>query len=121
MPLPDPHASEMTVELDQDKFKLLEEAKAQVQAWMKHYNRLKEELIEAMGDATAGTVDGEKVVYYRPKDQYAVSSLERDYPDLVEHFKKMTFKEVVDVEAFGAQHPEILTKYRVRAFVERAM
>jgi hypothetical protein len=121
MPLPDPYANEMTVELDQDKFKLLEEAKAEILKWTKHYNRLKLELIQALGAATAGTVNGEKVVYYRPKDQYAISRLEADYPDLVEHFKKMEFREVLDVAAFGAQHPDILTKYRVRAFVERAM
>jgi hypothetical protein len=121
MPLPDPNANEMTVELDRDKVKLLDEARVQIKAWTTYYSRLKTELIEALGDATAGTVDGEKVVYYRPKDQYAISRLEVDYPDLVEHFKKMEIREVLDVAAFGAQHPDILTKYRVRAFVERAM
>jgi hypothetical protein len=119
MPLPDPYAGEMTAELDPDKFKLMEEAKAQIKAWTQHYNRLKTELIAALGDATAGTVNGEKVVYYRPKDQYAITRLEADYPDLVEHFKKMEFREVLDVEAFGSQHPDILDRYRVRAFVER--
>jgi hypothetical protein len=111
----------MTVELDSDKVKLMEEAKAQIKAWTHHYNRLKTELITALGDATAGTVNGEKVVYYRPKDQYAITRLEADYPDLVEHFKKMEFREVLDVEAFASQHPDILDQYRVRAFVERVM
>jgi hypothetical protein len=120
MPLPDPHAHERTVELDRDKWKLLQEAEDAIKRWVKHRNRLKLELIAALGDATAGTVDGAKVCYYRPKDQYAISQLQADYPDLTERFKKMEVKEVLDVAAFEAAHPEILTKYRVRAFVEVA-
>lgn len=121
MPLPDPHVNEPTVELDRNTYKLLTEAKAQIVAWTKHYSKLKAELMESLGDAYAGTVDGEKVVYYRPKDQYAVTRLEADYPDLVEHFKTAEYREVLDVEAFGQAHPDILDRYRVRAFVERAM
>jgi hypothetical protein len=120
MPLPDPHAHEPTVELDHDKWKLLQEAEDAIKQWVRHRNRLKLELIQALGDATAGTVDGVKVCYYRPKDQFAISRLEADYPDLVERFKKMEVKEVLDVAAFEAAHPDILTKYRVRAFVEVA-
>jgi hypothetical protein len=119
MPLPDPHANEPTVELDRDTVKLLYEAKEAVRLWTIEYNRLKRKLTDTLGDAFAGTVDGEKVVLYRPKDQYAIKQLEADYPDLVEHFKRMELREVLDVAAFGARHPDILTKYRVRAFVER--
>lgn len=120
MPLPDPHEHEMTVELDRDKVKLLAEAKVAILKWTKYYNRLKRELMDALGDATAGTVDGSKVIYYRPKDQYAITRLEQDYPDLVAHFQRMEVKETLDVEAFAARHSDILEKYRVRAFVERA-
>ncbi len=120
MPLPDPYENESTVELDPDKVKLLNEAKAAILGWTKHYNRLKLELMASIGDAHAGTVNGDKVIYYRPKDQYAITRLEADYPDLVEHFRVMQVKEVLDVEAFKAQHPDIFEKYRVRAFVERA-
>ena len=119
MPLPDPHANEMTVELDRNQVKLLNEAKAQILAWTKHYNKVKTELMQTLGDAFAGTVDGEKVVLYRPKDQYATGRLESDYPDLVPHFKRLQVQEVLDMEAFKAQHPDIAEKYRVRAFVER--
>jgi len=120
MPLPDPHANELTRELDPDKVKLLNEAKEAIRLWTIEYSRLKREILEAMGDAFAGTVDGEKVILHRPKDQWAIKSLEHDYPDLVEHFKRMEVKEVLDVDAFRVAHPDILEKYRVRAFVERA-
>jgi hypothetical protein len=115
----DPHVNEPTQELDRDKVKLLLEAKEAIKAWVKFYNRLKTELIDTLGEATAGTVDGEKVVYYRPKDQYALKQLEADYPDLVTHFRKMEVREVLDMDAFGNAHPEVLERYRVRAFVER--
>lgn len=120
MALPDPHANEMTVELDRDKVQLLNEAKEAILKWTKYYNRLKQEVMAAMGDAYAGTVDGEKVILYRPKDQYALTRLETDYPDLVEHFREPKVVYEIDVDRFKAQHPDILEKYRVRAFVERA-
>jgi hypothetical protein len=109
----------MTVEISPDKYKLLLEARRNVNGWMKEYNRLKQQLMEELGHAYAGTVDGEKVIYYRPKDQYALGRLEADYPDLVAHFKKMEVSEVLDVDMFRRAHAEILEKYRVRSFVER--
>ena len=119
MPLPDPHANEPTQELDADKVKLLYEAKANMQGWAAEYNRLKREVTDTLGDAHAGTVNGEKVIYFRPKDQYAVTRLEKDYPDLVEHFKEARVTYEVDMDRFRAQHPDIAALYRVRAFVER--
>lgn len=118
MPLPDPHAGEMTVEIDRDKFKLYEEAVAAIKAWTEEANRLKAELIEILGDAYAGTVDGKKVVGHRPKDQYAIQRLRTDYPDLTKHFMRWKTEEVFDLDKFSQQHPEILEQYKVRAFVK---
>jgi len=121
MPLPDPYANEKTVELDPERVKLLNEAKDAIRRWTEFYSKLKKELMDELGDAHAGTIDGEKVIYYRPKDQWAVSTLKRDYPDLVEHFMRTETVEVLDLEAFRAKHPNVAERYRVRAFVERAM
>lgn len=116
MPLPDPHANEMTVEIDRDKFKLYEEALAAMKAWEGEANRLKGLILQELGDAYAGTVDGKKVVSHRPKDQYAVSRLREDYPDLTERFMKWKTEQALDIDAFGAAHPQILEQYKVRAF-----
>ena len=118
MPLPDPHANEPTREVDRDTYHLLREARAAVAAWTTEFNRLKAKLLEEMGDAYAATVDGEKVYTYRPKDQYAVSRLIKDYPDLTEHFFVVERQTVFDVDNFKKAHPEIAEKYRVRALVE---
>lgn len=118
MPLPDPHANEMTVEIDRDKYKLYEEALAALKAWGEEVNRLKKEILDELGDAYAGTVDGKKVVSHRPKEQYAIQRLRTDYPDLTEHFMRWKTEQVFDQDAFEAAHPQILEQYKVFAFVK---
>jgi hypothetical protein len=118
MPLPDPNANEPTRELDRDKWKLYQEARAAIKAWTTEMVRLRKELEREIGDAYAGTVDGDKVVTYRYKDQWAVTTLVKDNPDLAEHFYKYKTERVFDLDEFRARHPDIAEKYRVRAFVE---
>jgi len=117
MPLPDKHAGESTVEVDRDILKQYEEALASVKAWQEEADRLKARMLEQLGDAYAGTVDGKKVVAHRPKDQYAISRLRQDNPDLTEHFLRWQTTEVFDLDRFREAHPDILEPYHVRAFV----
>lgn len=116
MPLPDPHQDELTIEIDRDKHKLWLEAKANAQAWAAEAERLRKDLLESMHGMSAGTVDGIKVVAYRPKDQYAIGRLVKDYPDLTEHYMKPELTTALDIKAFAAAHPEVADKYRVREF-----
>lgn len=116
MPLPDPHANEPTSELDRDKWKLYQEARAAVKAWTVEMDRLRTELEAEIGDAFAGTVNGDKVVTYRYKDQWAASTIQKENPELAQHF--YTYKRVFDLTAFRERHPDIADRYRVRAFVE---
>lgn len=118
MPLPDPHANEPTSELDRDTWKLYQEAKANMKGWTQEMIRLRKKLESEIGTAAAGTVDGEKVVTYRYKDQWAVTSLVKDLPDLTAHFFEPTYEQKFNMDKFREQHPDIAEKYRVRAFVE---
>jgi hypothetical protein len=118
MPLPDPHAGEMTVELNRDIFKAYEEGLARLKEWTEYVNKLKKIILDELGDAYAGTVDGAKVVAHRPKDQYAVGRLRTDYPDLTERHMTWKTEQVFDLESFVQAHPEIVEQYRVRAFVK---
>ena len=118
MPLPDPHAGEMTVELNEDVFQAYEVALARLQEWTDYVNKLKTMILEQLGDAYAGTVNGEKVVAHRPKEQYAISRLRKDYPDLTERHMKWKTEQVFDQDSFAQAHPEIMEQYRVRAFVK---
>lgn len=118
MPLPDPHAGEMTTEINSDLWKQYEEALVTLKEWTEYVTKLKQMILAQLDDAYAGTVNGEKVVAHRPKDQYAISRLRQDYPDLTERFLKWHTEEIFNEEAFVAAHPEIADKYRVRAFVK---
>jgi hypothetical protein len=116
MPLPDPHAKEPTVEISGDVYKLYEEALTNAKAWSDEANRLRTRILEELGDAYAGTVDGEKVISHRPKDQYAIQRLRTDYPDLTEHFMVWRTEQTFDLDKFRHAHPEILEQYQVRSF-----
>lgn len=116
MPLPDPYADELTVEIDADKYKLWREAKEAAKAWLAEADRLALDIRASMHGLSAGTINGAKVVAYRPKDQYATGRLVKDYPDLCEHFMKPELVTTLDIKAFVAAHPEVADKYRVREF-----
>jgi hypothetical protein len=116
MPLPDPYANEPTVEVDPDIVMLFHEAKLAEKAWKDEADRLYKRIVEQLGDASAGTIDGVKVLSYRPKSSYAEGRLQKDYPDLTDHFRE--YKSVFNVQAFAQAHPEIAERYRVRALTE---
>lgn len=118
MPLPDPHAGELTTEVNEDLWEKYEEALGRVTEWTEYADKLKTMILEQLGDAYAGTVNGEKVVAHRPKQQYAATRIQKDYPDLVQRFMRWKTEEMFDLDAFVAAHPEIAEQYRVRAFVK---
>jgi hypothetical protein len=118
MALPDPHADEPTVEVDRDTVKLMLEAKANAKAWTAEYDRLRRKFEAELGDAYAATVDGEKVLTYRPRTDYAAARIIKDYPDLAAHFFEYKTENTFNVEKFALAHPQIAEQYRVRALVE---
>lgn len=116
MPLPDPHATEPTVEGDANLFERWRQAQRNAEGWQTEADRLRSKLEEIIGDAYALTIDGVKVITNRPTVRYAEARIKQDFPDLVQHFTKPTFQEKFDVGAFAAAHPDIAARYRVRSF-----
>jgi hypothetical protein len=116
MPVPGPHDDEFTVELEPDLWRRYREAVANSVGWKRVAEDLRSELEARLGQATAGTVEGKKVVYYRPADNWAVARIKADYPDLAAHFIRLKEQEVFDIEGFRANHPDIADKYQVRSF-----
>lgn len=116
MPLPDPYANETTTELDPVTFSQYMEATDAVSKWQQEANRLKAMLIEQLGDAHAGLVDGRKLVYYRPTDRWAEARMIKENPDLTQHYIRPKVIDVFDLDAFSSSHPEIVDRYRVRSF-----
>lgn len=118
MAIPDPYANEPTTEVDPDLYEQYQKAKIAVKLWTEQLEDLKRKLQDSLGDAHAGTVDGRKVVSYRPQDRYASARIIKDYPDLVTHYFRITAKQEFQVDHFVSQHPDIAEQYRIRAFVE---
>lgn len=116
MPLPDPNAEEATAEISQELRARHHYCVEQAKYWQKLADEAKEEILTAMGDAFAATVDGEKVYTHRPKSNYAEARLRRDYPEVTQHYVREKVVEEFDVDLFAKVHPEIAQKYRVRSF-----
>jgi hypothetical protein len=112
----DPHRNESTTELEKSIWLQYLEAKANADAWEKVAQDLRQSLVVQLGDAYAGTVDGRKVVTHRPKNAYAVSRLEKEHYDLVQHFQEAKVTYVTDVARFAKAYPEIAEQYRTRSF-----
>jgi len=116
MPIPDPYADEPTAELDRDLWKRYLEAVDAVEKWTKELDRRRKRLEEQIGRAHAGTVDGVKVIFWRPTATYATAALLKAYPDLTAHFFKRVFRDEFQMSDFAGSHPEIAEQYRSRSF-----
>lgn len=116
MPLPDKYADEPIVEVPPDRVAAWRNAEDAADRWRKYADELKRGLIEEFGASHALVVNGEKVITYRPSDAYAVSRLEKDYPDLTAHYLREETRSVLDLSAMRQQHEDIVEKYRIRPF-----
>ena len=116
MTLPDPYANEPTTEVPRDLVRQWVQARDNAAHWEKEKQRLQGELALIVGDAHAGTLDGEKVFTYRPMDRYAEARIIKENPDLAQHYIKPTVVDKFDLPAFLAQHPDIAAKYQSRQF-----
>jgi hypothetical protein len=116
MPLPDPYVDEPVSELDPEIYKLWLQARENADGWTREANRLKQRLIDQVGEASAGTVHGEKVIYYRYTDAWAVARLVKENPDLAQHYMVTREEEVFDFEQFRRVHRDIADRYRTRSF-----
>ena len=118
MPVPDRHEDEPATEIDRDYYRLWREAKSNAEAWKAEAARLRQLLEQQLGDAYAATIDGVKVLIYRPSSGYATQTLRRDFPDLCERFLRQEVQVVLNIDAFARAHPEIAERYRTRSFRE---
>lgn len=117
MPVPDQHIGEPQVEVSPNLYALWREAEENAKAWDKVARERRQALEEALGNNSAGTVEGRVVVTYRPSDKWAVAALMKAYPDLTQHFMRPApVREELDLEAFRKAHRDIADQFRVRVF-----
>ena len=116
MPLPDKHADEATVEIDENLFKRHLMCVQNAKFWQDQAAETKAEILALMGEIPAALVGGAKVITHRTARNYATARLREDYPELTQHFMQTRLEEVFDIDMFSRLHPEIAEKYRVRSF-----
>lgn len=114
MAIPDPHDGEATVEVPAALWTQYLQAKAEIAEWTKRAEDARRRLEEIIGDRHAGTVNGAKVVTYRPMDRYAVQKLRAAYPDLTASYVVPRLIDEFDTAAFAVHHPDIAEQYRSR-------
>lgn len=112
----DPYLNEPTVDLDPDIHAAYVQARENAEAWIAEANRLKEVLVQQLGDKPAGLVRGRKVITHRPVNTYRTQDLIKDYPELTQHYFVPKVKDVFDIDTFGHAHADILAPYRSRQF-----
>lgn len=113
---PDPYASEETVEIDATLHAKWLEAATNAKQWQQEADRLKAALVQEIGDAYAGTINGYKLITYRPEERYAVARLRKDYPELTEIYVAPVTSYEFDMERFRKAHADLADQYRVRSF-----
>jgi len=112
----DPREDEPTVELDSAIWDAYHRARRAADQAQEDLDNAKNALILTLGDAHAGIINGRKVVTFRPQKRYAEAQLRARYPDLTQHYLTSKLVEILDVNRFGAAHPDILEQFQVRAF-----
>lgn len=112
-----PQPEEETVALDAHvaKLKKLAECSDNIKFWQKEYAKAQEELDKVMGDATIGTVDGQKVLTYRYEDRFRGSDFKKTYPDTYRTFITEVIEKKFNLELFKASRPDLYDQFRVRA------
>ena len=108
--------TESVVQIPPDVWAEYEMALAKQASWNKYVSLLQDQIKQILGDAHAGMVGTRKVATYRPVDTYRIKALLEEYPELAQHFERQVTKTEFDVNAFDAQHHEILEKFRTRSF-----
>lgn len=116
MALPDKYEAEDVVEIPAELYAKLTEANSNVDGWTRIRDGYKKMVQTLLGKASAGMVDGQKVITYRPSNKWAESRIIKDHPDLAHHFMTTKTQVVFDMEAFKLRHPEIAEAYRIRQF-----
>lgn len=112
----DPYLNEKTVNLNPDIHAKYLEARNNADAWMAEAKRLKQELIDQLGDADAGLVHGRKVITHRPVATYRIKDLIAAYPELTQHYFIVEEVETFDQQTFALSHGDLLEQYRSRSF-----
>jgi hypothetical protein len=86
-----------------------------IRYWQNELDRYKSQLIEIMGDATSGTVEGHEVLTYEPVDRFRGKEFQKAYPDMWNTYTRTREVTSFDVDYFRMVQPELYARFQVRA------
>jgi hypothetical protein len=111
-----PHDKEPTVEIPLELFRKYQEARRNREDWASWEKHYADQIQALMGNAPAATVDGKKVLSWRPSEKWSEVGIKREYPEIAQHFEITREVTTFDVKAFVAQHPDLAEPFRSRSF-----
>src|SRR5678815_5044356 len=107
---------EPTVEIPLELFRKYQEARRNREDWASWEKHYADKIQELMGDKPAATVDGKKVLSWRPSEKWSEVGIRREYLEIAQHFDVTREVTRFDVKAFVAQHPDLAEPFRSRSF-----
>jgi hypothetical protein len=87
------------------------ECQESVDYWKKRQAKLEETLAALLGDSELGTVNGEKVVTFKPVDRFKGAEFAKQYPDLSQAYMHEETKRVVDVQLLRIARPDLYSEF----------
>lgn len=98
------------------KYAQLKQARQDIAEMKAFADKLEAEIQRAMKDAEVGLINGAKVIYWSPADDYAWAQFRDANPDIYQQFLIPTTTEVLDKEALKSAHPGLLKPFQKRPF-----
>lgn len=95
------------------QFLLHHSATAETEAWKAQFKKLLPEVVGQQ--ATALTLDGDRVATFRYDGRFSLSRFKAEQPALYHEFLRRKTVEVFDEDAFREQNPELHELYRGRS------
>jgi hypothetical protein len=98
-----------------DRLADYKEAQRMIEFWKKRLDSIKAEFVEILGDFTVGTVNGEEVLFYEPKEQFQGAEFKKDYPDMARLYTREVVKKELDTQWLRQERPDLWRQYQTRA------
>lgn len=111
----DKYAHEPTTEISEDLYFRWYALHEEIKEKTRELERLADCIQEEIGSAHAATINGVKVLTYRPVNRYREADLRREYPELTDAFIKPKIIDTFDMSTFVNKYPEIAKLYQSRS------
>lgn len=93
------------------------ECAAMIKWWQARRAMVRQQLADALGTSTSGTVNGQEVVTYNYINQFNTTEFKKKFPDMYQVYTRTVAKEELDVEKLKKSRPDLYQEFRVRTML----